>query len=192
MAKTIIIVEDDNDRFTLEAIINFMRLQNTLSVNSSEPVNIEWKLLSAESNPLQPNGLIRTLKSLVNDINNGKYNQIGIIWDLDVLTIEERVNMIKLAINIAYSSAYIIDFKSINEFGFITFNQGEPKQIDIRISCHFVGLNDKGEIEDLLKAIKSSPSPLADCIDSKLPQCLQENHIEDLRDKDLIKLWINN
>jgi hypothetical protein len=53
-------------------------------------------------------------------------------------------------------------------------------------------LNDKGEIEDLLKAIKSFPSPLADCIDSKLPQCLQENLIEDLRDKDLIKLWINN
>lgn len=53
-------------------------------------------------------------------------------------------------------------------------------------------MNNKGEIEDLLKAIKSFPSPLADCIDSKLPQYLQDNIMEDLRDRDLIKLLINN
>jgi hypothetical protein len=192
MAKTIIIVEDNNDKYTFEAIINFMRLQNSLSVNSSEPVNIEWKILSAESNPFQPNGLITTLKSLINDINKGKYSQIGIIWDLDILTVEQRIEMIKLAINRAYPTENIVHFTSINEFGLISFSQGTSNQTDIRTSCHFVGLNDKGEIEDLLKAIKSCPSPLADCIESKLPQCLQENHLEDLRDKDMIKLWINN
>lgn len=193
MAKTIIIVENNNDKFTFEAIITFMTLQNILFVGSSEPVDIEWRQLSAESNPLQPNGLIKTLRSLLNDFTkkNG-YQQVGIIWDIDVMSIAERVSMIQLAIESAYPQAKINHFNTINEFGIIVFDYDTPSQIDIKIACHFIGLNNKGEIEDLLKAIKSKPSPLADCVNDKLPDCLKELNVDDLRDKDLVKLWMNN
>ena len=49
----------------------------------------------------------------------------------------------------------------------------------------------QGEIEDILKAVKAQPSPLADCIDEHLPECMKVSE-EELSDKDLVKLWINN
>jgi len=191
MGKTIIIVEDNNDKYTYEAIINFMTLQNELSVDSSE-IDIEWKPSSADANPLKPNGLINTLINLQNDFKKGKFNQIGIVWDLDIMTNVDRIKMIKLAIESAYQQAEITLFDETNKFGTIIFDKGKATEIEIRVAYHFVGLNNKGEIEDLLKAIKSKPSPLADCVNNKLPICLKELSIDDLRDKDLVKLWINN
>ena len=46
-------------------------------------------------------------------------------------------------------------------------------------------------LEDILKAIKDKPSPIADCIDNHLPNCLEMTDVE-LREKDLVKLWFNH
>lgn len=60
----------------------------------------------------------------------------------------------------------------------------------IQIGCYFVNYQGKGEIEDILKAIKTQKPPIADCVDKLLPECLKINNEKDLREKDLIKLWI--
>ena len=61
----------------------------------------------------------------------------------------------------------------------------------MHFACHFVHLNNKGEIEDILKEIKAKSSPVADCVDEQLPICLEING-DELREKDLVKLWFNN
>ena len=189
MAKAKIIVEDNNDKHTYQAIINHINLQESLSVNQ---VEVDWEVSSAETNPEKPTALIRTLKSLLNDIRSGSIERIGIVWDIDA-DAEQKLKTVSSAINEAFGTDVIVKlFSKPNELGSIVFDSGTPEEIEVKVACFFVGLNDKGEIEDLLKMIKSKPSPLADCIDKNLPHCLKENGITDVNDKELVKLWINN
>jgi hypothetical protein len=74
MAKTLIIVEDESDKFTFEAIIRHINLQNDLEVEFTP--DIDWKYITAESNPKKPTALIKELKSLGNDISKEKYGYI--------------------------------------------------------------------------------------------------------------------
>ena len=92
MARTLIIVEDDSDKYTFEAIIRHINLQDNLSVTDTP--DIEWKRISDESNPEQPTALIKGLKNLLNDISNEKYDKIGIIRDMDTNTKEDQVQRI--------------------------------------------------------------------------------------------------
>lgn len=189
MAKSKIIVEDNNDKYTYQAIIDYIKLQATLSVIE---VEIDWEISSAESNPEKPTGLVKTFKSLLNDIRSGSIERIGVIWDIDT-DANQKLKTVLTAFNLAFGSDVIINlFTKPNEFGSIIFDSGKPEEIEIQIACHFVGINGSGEIEDVLKAIKLQASPLADCIDTNLPHCLKANGITDVNDKELVKLWINN
>jgi hypothetical protein len=189
MAKAKIIVEDKNDKHTYQAIINHIKLQGDLSVSE---VEIGWEVSSAENNPKKPTGLIRTLKSLLNDIRSGSIERIGIVWDIDAYA-EQKLKTVSTAVSEAFGADVIVNlFSKPNEFGSVVFDSGTPEEIEVKVACYFVGVNGKGEIEDLLKAIKSQPSPLADCIDEHLPQCLKSHGITDVNDKELVKLWINN
>ena len=97
------------------------------------------------------------------------------------------------AINEAFGADVIVKpFSKPNEFGSLIFDSGTPEEIEVKVACFFVGLNGNGEIEDLLKAIKSQSSPLADCIHENLPHCLEVHGITDVNDKELVKLWLNN
>jgi len=189
MAKAKIIVEDKNDKHTYQAIINYIKLQGDLSVSE---VEIEWEVSSAENNPKKPTGLIRTLKSLLNDIRSGSIERIGIVWDIDT-DADQKFQTVLAALKMAFEPDAVLKlFSRPNEFGSIIFDSGTQEEIEVKVACYFVGLNGKGEIEDLLKAIKSQPSPLADCVDEHLPQCLKSHGITDVSDKELVKLWINN
>lgn len=197
MGKTFIIVEHDSDKFTFEAILSYMQMQTAIDVRSAEVTDIEWLIRSAENNIDVPNGLKETFISLFGDIQNGNCERIGIIWDLDSLTNEQRISQMNNAITLAIEEyarkkaeitiALQTPITAINQF-FDLIVDG----IEVKIACYFVNYEGKGEIEDVLKAIKSQPSPLADCVDSKLPECLALNDEKELRNKDLVKLWINN
>lgn len=193
MAKTIIIVEDNNDKYTFEAIIRHMQLSDDLSVQDTP--DIDWEFVSAEKNADEPTALIAGLRSLKNDIFNEKYDKIAIIQDIDNNSKENRLRLVNNAFKVAYPSEYqeITDTNILVPFNFI--QDSDDVEITVQVACHFVGLTTdeikKGEIEDILKAIKTQPSPLADCIDEHLPKCMQVSE-EELRDKDLVKLWINH
>jgi hypothetical protein len=189
MAKTLIIVEDNSDKYTYEALIRHINLQDNLTVTSTP--EIEWKSISDESNVDKPTALIKGLKALLNDISNEKYEKIGIIRDMDNSNKTERL----LLINTAISEAFPTNAKPINDvnelFTLDFIQNSTEKVVQVGFSCHFVHLNNRGEIEDILKAIKSKPSPIADCVDEHLPICSQLNEIE-LREKDMVKLWFNH
>jgi hypothetical protein len=195
MAKTLLIVEDDSDKYTFEAILRHINLNNTIAVTTT-PV-IEWKSIADENNSLKPNGLIKGLKALLNDISNEKYDKIGIIRDMDTNSKEDRLLLVNTALKAAYpKEAQNID--DVNKLVPFSFQQnGTEETLTIQFACYFVHvINEKGiakgEIEDILKAIKKEPSPIADCVDKQLPSCLEINGEDELREKDLVKLWFNN
>jgi hypothetical protein len=190
MPKTLIIIEDDSDKHVFEAIIRHIKLQNSLSVIDT-PTNTDWKAVADESNVDQPTALIRALKNLLNDISKEKYDKVGIIRDLDDKAKQEKLSLINNALQEAYPNQSQ-KLSDTNELVPFTFEQNPTGTLlTVHFACHFVSYDGRGEIEDLLKAIKTKPSPIADCVDKHLPECLQMTE-EELREKDLVKLWFNH
>lgn len=192
MAKSIIIVEHDNDKFVFEAIIRFMQRETEIGVESAENTDIEWLIKNAESSIEQPTGLKEAILGTFNDIVAGRCDKLGIIWDLDDLGVENRIAQFNNAIEFAkdaYKKEVIISqpLSKINEFITLTIDG-----VEIQLACHFIHIDGKGEIENVLKAIATKPAPLADCVDAHLPKCLKINNEKELREKDLVKLWINH
>lgn len=196
MAKKFIIVEHDSDKFTFEAIIRHIHAEQEIEVESAENEDIDWYIRSAEANIQQPTGLKESILDIFTEITKGNCEKIGIIWDLDTFSIEQRIQQINNAISLAAQEAqnemgitvtWAQNITAINQFCPLIVDS-----IEIQVACHFVHLDGSGEIENILKAIKSQPSPLADCVDSKLPECLDLQGEKALKDKDLVKLWINH
>ncbi|MBX7241216.1 MAG: hypothetical protein K1X92_05650 [Bacteroidia bacterium] len=187
MAGSRIIVESNNDQYFFDALIRFLEKDNC-EIQSTE---IDWEVQSAEESIEKPTGLKRAILSTFNDITKGKYDKIGIIWDLDTLTKEERIRQFNNAFRLADAeSSYSVQFTEMtetNQFVSVVINE-----VSVDVACHLVNLDGKGEIEDILKAIKTQDSPIADCVDKLLPECLNANHEKELREKDLVKLWINH
>jgi hypothetical protein len=193
--KSLIIVEDNNDQYTFEAIIRHIGFEEDLSVNP-KPNNIDWKAKPKEIDPNKPTALISELNALRNDFSNETYDKVGIIRDMDNSSEADMLLLINNALREAYPDEHQ-ELMSCNTFVPFKFKQNSTGNIlKIYFACHFVGVDSegvkKGEIEDILKAIKSKPSLLADCVDKHLPECLELLGEENLKDKDLVKLWINN
>ena len=60
---------------------------------------------------------------------------------------------------------------------------------DVSLACYFTNVYRQGELETLLKVIKSSNSTFADCLES-WNICLQKQYKE-IKPKDFDKLWVN-
>ena len=193
--KSLIIVEDNNDQYTFEAIIRHIGLTKDLTVNP-KPKHIDWQAISKENDSNKPTALIKELRALINDFSNEKYDKVGIIRDMDNSNEEDMLLLINNALREAYPNEYRRIEKCNISVPFEFTQNSTGAKLTVSFVCHFVGLDSKGvrkgEIEDLLKSIKSEPSPLADCIDKHLPECLELLEEENLKDKDLVKLWINN
>ena len=194
MKKKFVIVEHNNDKFTFEAILRHIS-SNDIEVNSSE---IWYEPRSADGNVEQPTGLKASLLSAFKEVKKGKYDKIAVIWDLDNFSFDDRLLQVNNAFDLAINefkvenSDLIIEKDRIERSG--SFFNLKFDNKNVQIACYFVNYQGKGEIEDVLKAIKSpkKSSLIADCVDRKLPECLAENVQSGLREKDLVKLWINH
>lgn len=197
MAKNIIIVEDQNDQYAFEAIIRHINLQDNLEVIDTPDVEdtISWLHFPKEDNSQKQTALVISLENLLTGFMNEKYDKVAIVRDMDNSNIQDMFASTNTALKEAYPTAYkaVTTMNTLVPFEFIQNTTGN--KITIYFACHFVGINKngerKGEIEDILKAIKKQPSPIADCVDKHLPECLKMNEIT-LREKDLVKLWFNN
>jgi len=114
---------------------------------------------------------------------------ISIIIDIDNHTIEDRFSLL----NNAISSALNIHV-NINEVGtFKTFNITEDDfDFDFDLAYFFVGLNGKGEIEDLLIELACTDIAFhAESLKNSWRPHLESNYDTKLKDKDFNKLWID-
>jgi hypothetical protein len=182
--KALLFVEDENDQFTFEAIIEHLGL--------ADQVEVEWIAIPKENNPEKPTGLIKALSAKKNALNKGNYDRVGIIYDIDQSPIEDLLKTINTALQAAYPEAFN-RLTQQNQFVDFTFiEQSINEEYKVGFACHFVGLNNTGEIEDLLKEAALKPAPLAHCVEECLIECLNAQGQVALRTKDLVKLWINN
>ena len=103
---------------------------------------------------------LEELKSRI--LKDGEINQVGIIFDADEAGIAKRIEQIN----------------TIKDDVFVSM------RLDLKI--FIMNIDDKGELETLLKEIKSTESPIADCLES-WQECLGDKK---LNKKDFDKLWI--
>jgi hypothetical protein len=70
-----------------------------------------------------------------------------------------------------------------------TINLVFTGDLAVEFSIHILNIDGEGELETLLKQIKSKDSPIADCLDA-WRQCLLTKE-KNIKQKDFDKFWIN-
>jgi hypothetical protein len=163
-----LIVESKSDKSFIEALVNHLNSNN---------INIEQSICSIDDyqclNGLDLNKLINALKAFLNSLakKEESIESLGIILDNDGRR-DERINWINEAIKEAFKSD-----QRITEIGQpidISFVDAGEDNYNFRLSCFLIGVNNEGELETLIKAIKATPSPYADCLNA-WKECVESN-----------------
>lgn len=163
-----IIVESENDKYFIEAFIDKLNLE--IEVENPICSIDDYKCLGGYTN----------LKNKLQEIRFDKITRLGIILDADNIGVKKRVDFINKSLKVVCSD---VELTKINELK-------KSKELDIEIACYIMNIDDKGELETVLKTIKSENSTYADCL-YKWRDCLKEKSYE-ISDKEFDKFWINN
>ncbi|ANV84287.1 hypothetical protein AWQ21_07760 [Picosynechococcus sp. PCC 7003] len=175
----ILIVESKNDKAFFEALIEKMQI-NELIVDS--PINIDnYECLSG----LNSDKLTKAIKSLSDSLFKRNISKIGIIIDQDYDSQEEKLKLVNDCLSTVFG-----DISIIQEVG--NLYSLSVQDIDLEIGTYFTNVNNSGELETLLKAIKKSDSTYADCL-SSWQNCLKECMGEEgkLSLKEFDKFWLS-
>lgn len=173
MSKNILIVESANDKYFIEALISYMKIVN-IEVDMPICKIDDYECLGGYTN------LEKRLNELKIEIDKGEIEKVGIILDADEAGIEKRVEFINEKLKTICSD---ISLNSINRFE-------RSEELSIEIACYITNIDGKGELETLMKTIKSKDSTFADCLE-EWKKCLTEKG-EKISEKDFDKFWINN
>jgi len=157
--SNILIVESDNDRYFIEALINHLNL----SIKIGEPICSvdEYECLGGINN------LEHKLIELKSIVSKDGIEKIGIIFDADEVGVEDRTKQIQEKIDLIFNGIS-----------------------DVSFNIYIINKDGKGELEDILKEIKTEESKFADCL-SGWKYCLEQEGKE-ISDKVFNKFWINN
>lgn len=165
--NNLLIVESAGDKYFIEALLNDMniKLKPTETVCS---IN-DYECLGGIDEREQKN-LEKKLKFISNRVDTGQIeviDKIGIIFDADKIDIAQRTEDIQKKIDLVF---------------------GEDTKVKFKI--YIMNVNGKGELEDILKEIKTKEAPYSDCLYA-WKECLEKQNIE-ITDKIFNKFWINN
>ena len=175
MSKNILIVESQNDQYFLESLINkYLNIDN---------IEIDTPICSIDDyeclNGLSKAKLEHKLQELKIEIEKRGIEKIGIILDADKEGIDKRVELINDALKVIDENVHLA---SCNHFV-------KSEKLDVEIACYVMNINGYGELETVLKQIKSKDSPFADCLEN-WKKCLADKN-QSIKDKDFDKFWIN-
>jgi hypothetical protein len=176
--SNVLIVESENDKYFVEALIEHWQYAN-ITLNSPICSIDDYECLAG----LSAKKLKYSLSLLKNESRKRNIEKIGIILDMDNETESSRIKMVNTAIQESFETDE--QLKSVNEF--ITVDIDGNSQV--KIACYFTNVDGKGELETVLKAIKSKPSIYADCL-TNWKDCI-ETAGQKLTDKDFDKFWIS-
>ncbi|MEI6442109.1 MAG: DUF3226 domain-containing protein [Nostocales cyanobacterium ELA583] len=133
-------------------------------------------------NGLNPTKLKNALKDLKADIQKGEIERVGIIIDIDDQVEIDRINFVNECIQEVFpESQSLEEVKRFININFDVFN--------IQLACYFINLNGKGELETVLKEIKTQNSDYADCLET-WKDCLN-NHDKSISVKEFNKFWVS-
>jgi len=172
--KNILIVESENDRYFIESLKKYL--------NISE-VDIDTPICSIDDyeclNGLSKAKLEGKLKELSMDIEKRGIEKIGVILDANKVGIEKRIELINKTLKIIDNN---LNLTECNNFI-------KSEKLDVEIACYIMNINGFGELETVLRTIKSQNSIYADCLyDWK--KCLEQKG-KVVKNKDFDKFWIN-
>ncbi len=158
--SNLLILESENDKFFIEALVKYLNLD----IELGKPIcNIdEYECIGGISR------LSERLKALTTKILKGDIDKIGIIFDADKVGIEDRKKQIQ------------IEIEKLKENLDDDFN-------NIEFKIFILNKNGFGELETVLKHIKSKDSTIADCLNA-WQKCLPNS--EKLNQKEFDKFWI--
>lgn len=180
--KNILIVESENDKYFIEALISQMQIEN-VEVSRGIICKIDdYECLEG----LSEKKLKEALQATINQVKKKKYQKIGILIDQDNKTQEERIKLVNDAISKTTINQENI-IQKVGELFPISLGNRE-----VQIGTYFINVSGQGELETVLRKIKSKESIYADCLQS-WQDCLIENKINDskgLKQKDFDKFWV--
>lgn len=169
--SNLIIVESHNDKYFIEKMVEVLKIAN---VQIDNPIcNIDdFECLDGLSN----------LGYKLNEVKTrvDKYEKIGIIVDADKEGIEKRISFINIHLKSICSD---VELSEINHFV-------KSDELDVEIGCYIMNVEGSGELDTVLKAIKTKNSTYADCLES-WKKCLEEKG-KSISLKDFDKFWVNN
>ncbi|MBK1988060.1 hypothetical protein A0J48_011000 [Sphaerospermopsis aphanizomenoides BCCUSP55] len=177
MSSNILIVESNNDKYFLQAIIRYLNFN----------IEVAPPIILSEDDYRSMNGLNQTklkdaLKDLKADIQKGEIERVGIVIDIDDKGERERINFINECIQEVFpGSPLLTKVKQYININFDGFN--------IQLACYFTNVDGKGELETVLRNIKSKNSDYADCLES-WKNCLND-HGQEITIKDFDKFWVS-
>ena len=181
MSNTLI-VESQNDQYFIEALLVHWGFKN-LKIDPPICGIDDYQCL----NGLNQKQLVYTLADWKRDAlgeslgNNTK--KIGIIIDLDQGTPENRLKLVNSAIQEIFATELTIP--QVNHWITVPVDS----EVQVSISCYFMNVDGKGELETVLKAIKCQKSTYADCLEL-WRKCITENELK-LTDKEFDKFWVS-
>lgn len=184
-----LIVESINDQYFVEALLEDLNAQET---------RVRYVVDDFAHSPDGKD--VAVLGNILTGLD-GSGAKIGIIKDLDRNTISQRLGFIQEVIE-----------KSLQENGFNSDNvptieeQGRfysyqiSDYLTVEFACYFTNINERGELEDVLKAIATQDTTFADCLEDGWKACFEAKGKQlvesgqpggDITSKELIKLWVD-
>jgi hypothetical protein len=176
VGRNILIVESNNDKYFFQSVIKHLNYQ----IEIAAPIFLDEDCRVMDGS--DKDKLTRALKDLKADIQKADIDRIGIILDIDRHSAADRIKFINDYLIKVFPKAAPLD--CINQFIDLNF-----EDYPIQLACYFTNVDGQGELETVLKAIKSQDSTHADCLAS-WRECVT-NSGGKVSDKIYDKLWVN-
>jgi hypothetical protein len=173
VSKKILIVESENDKYFIEVLIQYLAL-TTVEVDTPICNIHDYECLDGLGN------FDKRLTNLKKEIASKGIEKIDILIDADDKGVNERIKFIDTHLKQICLDVNVTQMNEIHH----------SDELDVDFVCCITHVNGKGELETLLKTIKSEDSTYADCLDA-WRECLKTNNKE-ISDKDFDKFWVNN
>jgi hypothetical protein len=186
----ILIVESENDQYFIQALVNLLNNTDTTvcCIDDFKHSNVDeaGKQLKIQiGSALTQNGV----------------SKIGVMLDMDEKALGDRINLVNKALDAALKENFETDVKisrpleRTNEF----IDIYKDELITVKFACYFTNIDGQGELETLLKEIKTQDSVFADCLLEGWQACLKEKGKKivdrgepgDITHKEILKLWVD-
>lgn len=177
-----LIVESKNDKFFIQALVNYLNI-NSVDIKKINVEDSSYLALSGSDSTLIRNGL----QKIKDEAQKKNIAKIGIVLDIDYNKPSEWFEIINEEIANIFPSSSQSKIEKTSEFIIVTSEDISSLQI----ACYLTNVNGTGELETILREIKSQPSPKADCLEA-WKVCVEETTNKSVSTKEFNKFWVNN
>lgn len=174
VSSNLLVVESINDKYFVEAVKDHL---NDIDLEVDSPVCAidDFECLDG----LSQTKLVNKLNEVSIKIEKQGIDKLGILVDADSEGVEAKLALINVSLEQVGSKITILSPNKWYQCDFL----------NVAISCHVLNLNGVGELETLLRNVKSKESVYADCLNA-WKDCLEAKGKE-ISTKNFDKFWVN-